>query len=265
MNQDKQKIIKLFHANVKGKKSDTSSNNQKHDGKDGHWLETQMNIKHNGDNEPDLFGYEMKNQTTSGKITFGDWQADEYIFIHGRGKNPPRNDTNKNYNLTRDNFFEIFGKANEKKDGRLSWSGIPCPTYYNQTSEYGQLLTIDKDENIVIIYNYSKDTRINKNEIIPMNLKKDNIIIAKWYKDSLKLKVERKFNQQGWFTCTKNKNQEYDGIHFGSPMNYDSWIELFKKGIVFFDSGMYQGNKRPYSQWRATTGFWHSLITENYN
>ena len=265
MNQDKQKIIELFYANVKGKKSDTSSNNQKHDGKDGHWLETQMNIKHNGDNEPDLFGYEMKNQTTSGKITFGDWQADEYIFIHGRGKNPPKNNTNKNYNLTRDNFFEIFGKANEKKDGRLSWSGIPCPTYYNQTSAYGQLLTLDKDENIVIIYNYSKDTRINKNEIIPTNLQKDNIIIAKWYKDSLKLKVERKFNQQGWFTCTKNKNKEYDGIHFGSPMNYDSWIELFKKGIVFFDSGMYQGNKRPYSQWRATTGFWQSLITESYN
>ena len=265
MNQNKQKIINLFYTNVKGGKSDTSNSNQKHDGKDGHWLETQMNIKHNGDNEPDLLGYEMKNQTTSGKITFGDWQADEYIFIHGRGKHPKRNDTNKNFNLTRDNFFEIFGKSNEKKDGRLSWSGIPCPTYYNQTSQYGQLLTMDKDENIIIIYNYSEDKRSNKNEIIPQNLRAENIIIAKWYKDSLQLKLERKFNQEGWFTCTKNNANEYDTIHFGKPMNYESWIKLFKNGVVFFDSGMYQGNKRPYSQWRASTGFWHSLITDSYN
>ncbi|CAA6803379.1 MAG: Unknown protein [uncultured Sulfurovum sp.] len=264
MPQDKEKIIKLFYDNVKGRRSDTTSSNQKHDGKDGHWLETQMNIKHNGDNEPDLFGYEMKNQTSSGKITFGDWQANEYIFIHGRGKTPVRNNTNIDYDLTRDDFFEIFGKPNELKDGRLSWSGIPCPTYYNQTSKYGQLLTMDNDENIVIIYSFLEDKRINKDEIIPEYLKKENIILAKWYKDSLKLKLERKFNQKGWFTCLKNANDEYETIHFGNPMNYESWIDLFRKRIVFFDSGMYQGNKRPYSQWRASTGFWHSLITDSY-
>lgn len=47
-------------------------------------------------------------------------------------------------------------------------------------------------------------------------------------------------------------------------MNYDSWIKLFKERQVFFDSGMYDGNMRPYSQWRATTGIWHSLITESF-
>ena len=47
-------------------------------------------------------------------------------------------------------------------------------------------------------------------------------------------------------------------------MNYNEWIELVKQGIVFFDSGMYQGNKRPYSQWRANNNFWDSLITETY-
>lgn len=261
---DKEKIIELFKQNVKGKKSDTTINNQRHDGKDGHWLETQMGIHHNGDNEPDLLGYEMKNQTTSGKITFGDWQANEYIYVHGRGKNPPRNNTNKNFNLTRDDFLKFFGKPNEKKDGRLSWSGTPCPTYYNQMSEYGQYLTIDRDENIIITYNYSKDTRHNKNDIIPENLKVDNIIIAKWYKNSLKLKLERKFNQKGWFTCIKDENGIYKTIHFGSPMNYDSWIQLFKNKIVFFDSGMYQGNKRPYALWRASTTFWHTLITDSY-
>ena len=262
--KDKEKIIALFNKNVKGKKSDTSTNNQRHDGKDGHWLETQMGIIHNGYNEPDLFGYEMKNQTTSGKITFGDWQPDEYIYIHGRGKNPKRNDTNKNFELTRDNFLEFFGKPNEKKSGRLSWSGIPCPTYFNQMSEYGQLLTIDEDENIIITYNYSKDKRDNKNDILPLNLKMDNIVIAKWYKKKLKLKLERKFNQKGWFTCKKDTNGVYQSIHFGNPINYDSWIQLFKNKIVFFDSGMYQGNKRPYAQWRANTTFWHTLITDSY-
>ena len=47
-------------------------------------------------------------------------------------------------------------------------------------------------------------------------------------------------------------------------MNYDEWLELVKTGIVFFDSGMYQGNKRPYSQWRANNNFWNSLIEETY-
>ncbi|MGR5915634.1 hypothetical protein ACT7CS_01805 [Bacillus pacificus] len=27
---------------------------------------------------------------------------------------------------------------------------------------------------------------------------------------------------------------------------------------------MYQGNKRPYSQWRASNSFWDSLIVECY-
>ncbi len=92
----------------------------------------------------------------------------------------------------------------------------------------------------------------------------DNLIIAKWYSQSLQVKLERKFNQNGWFTCTKNLMGAYETISFGSPMNYVSWIQLFKDGIVFFDSGMYQGNVRPYSQWRASTGFWHSLITDSY-
>ena len=77
--EDKKKILKLFKNNVLGKAPDTESFNQRHDGKDGHWLEAQMGIARNGDNAPDLFGFEMKNQTTS-KTSFGDWSADYYIF-----------------------------------------------------------------------------------------------------------------------------------------------------------------------------------------
>lgn len=31
-----------------------------------------------------------------------------------------------------------------------------------------------------------------------------------------------------------------------------------------FDSGMYEGNPRPYSQWRANNNLWDSLIIESY-
>lgn len=222
-----------------------------------------MEIRHNADNEPDLLGYEMKNQTASGKITFGDWSADEYIYLHGRGKNKI-NSTNRNYQIARDDFFQIFGKPNILKDNRLSWPGTPCPTYYGDTTAFGQFLTMDNNENIIITYSFSNDQRPNKINIVPTNMQVDNLIIAKWNSHSLRGKLERKFNQSGWFTCTKDSNGVYSQISFGNPMSYESWIQLFKDRIVFFDSGMYQGNIRPYSQWRATTGFWHSLITDSH-
>ncbi len=259
MDQDKLKIIEIFNQNVKGKKSDTESSNQKHSGKIGHWLERQMGIKANSSNTPDLFGYEMKNHTSSGKITFGDWGANEYIF-----KSRKPNNTNKDYNLKRDDFLKIFGKPNEEKEGRFSWSGSPCPSRYNEINTFGQVLEIDEENNIFVIYSYSKDKRIDKNIIIPIELQKDNLVLAKWNMNSIKSKLETKFNQKGWFTCKKNSNGEYESIHFGKPINFDEWLDLFKKGIVFFDSGMYQTNSRNYSQWRATTKFWDSLIIESY-
>jgi hypothetical protein len=48
-------------------------------------------------------------------------------------------------------------------------------------------------------------------------------------------------------------------------MDYNKWITLVEKEIVFFDSGMYQGNNRPYSQCRANNSFWNSLIIEIYD
>lgn len=236
----KDEIIRRFNQNVKGRIPNVSNSNQRHDGREGHWLETQMGIAHNGDNSPDLFGYEMKNQTTSGKTTFGDWSADEYIFLHGRGSNR-QNNTNREYNISRDEFLKIFGKPNQLKEQRLSWSGTPCPTYYNQISQFGQKLIMDNEENIIIIYNFAEDQRSNKDIIVPVNMQQNYLIIAKWNKESLKTKLERKFNQSGWFTCTKDLTGAYNQIHFGSPINFNTWIQLFKDGIVFFDSGMYEG------------------------
>ena len=259
----KQEIIRIFNENVKGKTPDTSGYHKKHAGKEGHWLETKMGIAHNGDNEPDLLGYEMKNQTTSGKITFGDWTANEYIFLHGRGKNKV-NSINKEFQLIRGDFLNIFGKPNERKNNRHSWSGTPCPTYYDDKTTFGQHLTMDQDDNILIVYNFSDDQRADKSTIVPKNMQRDGLILARWEKQSLKEKLEKKFNQNGWFTCLKDENNKYSKICFGDPMNYESWIELFKQKVVFFDSGMYAGNNRPYSMWRATTGYWHSLIKDSY-
>ena len=63
--KNKKIIIELFRKNIKGKKADISNINARHDGKKGHWLETAMGVKHNGNNAPDILGFEMKNHTTS--------------------------------------------------------------------------------------------------------------------------------------------------------------------------------------------------------
>jgi len=250
MNTDKERIIQLFESNVKGRVPDLSNANSRHDGKEGHWLERQMGIKPNASNTPDLFGYEMKNATKS-KTTFGDWSANYYIFKDNQ------------YNITRDQFLQFFGKANIKKGGRFSWSGEPCPKI-NNFNRFGQIIEIDREDNIKVIYCYREDLRENKETIIPELLQQENLILARWDAPSLKEKLERKFNQKGWFKCEKGSCGTYQYINFGDPINYNNWLELVRQGTVFFDSGMYQTNNRNYSSWRANNTLWESLITSRY-
>lgn len=249
--QIKEKIIKLFLKNVKGKTPDTSASNINHDGKGGHWLETQMNVKHNASNTPDIDGFEMKNHTSI-KTTFGDWSPNQAIW---KGKNKI---------ITRDTFLNIFGAPNPEKENRHSWSGKPCPKI-NSYNTFGQKLEIDTEGNILAIYSFSKDLRKDKNKIVPKDFQKDKLILAKWENNHMKIKVERKFNSLGWFKCEKNSNSgAYTKIVFGNPINFDTWIDGVRKGLIFFDSGMYAGNPRPYSQWRANNKYWESLVTESY-
>ncbi len=256
MNSNKQKIVDRFNSNVKGQKFEPLGFNARHDGKEGHWLEAKMGITPNGNNEPDLFGYEMKKQTTS-KTTFGDWSPNISLW----GRNRPYENISK---LDRDSeFLRYFGKPNTLKENRLSWSGEPAPTIKSYNI-FGQKLIVDEHENIIAIYSFSKDQRINKYDLIPSELQREELIIAKWLKDSIKTKVERKFNNKGWFKCFKNAEGIYTHIGFGKPITYSDWIQLVKDGIVFFDSGMYAGNKRPYAQWRANNNYWDSLVTEVY-
>lgn len=246
----KLKIVALFRVEVKGKRPDTIKANVKHSGKEGHWLEAAMGLKLNASNAPDFLGFEMKNHT-SGKTTFGDWSASYYIF-----RDPE-------INITRDEFLQIFGKPNAQKNGRFSWSGEPIPKI-DRFNKFGQKLEINYDDDVVITYSYSHDERPDKSSVVPESLQQDDLVLARWDAEWLSAKLESKFNQYGWFKCLKNKDGLYDEIVFGDPINFQNWIKLVKQGVVFFDSGMYQGNSRNYSQWRADNKLWASLVTSSY-
>lgn len=265
----KEQIIEIFRANVKGKTANVEGLNVRHDGKKGHWLESQFGIGHNASNNADLFGYELKNQTTS-KTSFGDWSANEYIF------NDPQYFSvfsEKTALGRRNQFLKIFGKPNIEKGNRYSWSGEPCPKI-NHFNTFGQRLIVAENNDIIAEYSYTHDTRLNKDVVVPDILKRENLVLARWYGNStpiskkgkcLKKKVEDKFNDKGWFTCKTDERGVYCEICFGNPMTFDNWIELVRQGIVFFDSGMYETNKRPYSQWRANNNYWDSLIVEKFD
>ena len=76
-------------------------------------------------------------------------------------------------------------------------------------------------------------------------------------------KVGNKFNQKGFFKC-KMENGIYKEIVFGEPISFETWIAYLKKGDIYFDSGMYDGNPRPYSQWRSNNTFWNKLLVDSY-
>lgn len=255
MELNKKKIIELFINNVKGKKPEVQG--RRHHGSHGHWLERQMGIKANSSNLADIFGYEMKTHTAS-KTSFGDWSPDKSLW--GRYRSEP---TIKKLNRDKE-FLVAFGQANPNKEDRYSWSGMPVPKV-KQFNRFGQKLIITPGQDIQAIYNYSADMRTNKSDIIPKELQKQNLLVAQWTKAKIKPKLERKFNQKGWFKCTLNGCGVFDAIVFGEPMNYENWLNLVREGHVFFDSGMYQGNPRPYSHWRASNNLWDKLVVSRYS
>ena len=253
---NKDEIIARFRENVRGLRFDPTGFNSRHDGKEGHWLEIQMGIPPNGENRPDLLGFEMKNQTSSGKTTFGDWSPDLNLW----GRNTSDSSIGR---LNKDTqFLPYFGTPNPQKDNRISWSGSVVPKIgdYNY---YGQKLIITDTEDIQAIYSFEHDQRPDKSKIIPDNLQR-NIVLGQWTRAVIKEKLERKFNDQGWFKCLKDHNGIYREIVFGRPINYESWLGLVRQGIVYFDCGMYQTNPRPYAQWRANNNYWDSLILERH-
>lgn len=254
VNERELEIVRRFQRNVYGREPNTSGLNQNHDGRSGHWLETQMGVSHNANNEADLLGYEMKNHTRI-KTTFGDWSADYYIF---------KNKRNRESELSRNEFIRIFGKPNDQKGGRYSWSGEPIPTIQRPSSWNGSKMLIDEHDTIKIVYSYSRDPRLNKEQAVPICLQQENLILASWSRAWLEPKLTNKFGQNGWFKCLQDNNGIYCKIVFGEPMNFDNWLNLVRSGVIFFDSGMYVGNSRNYSLWRANNSYWDSLVVREY-
>ena len=246
----KKQIIQRFISNVYGRKPDVSDINSNHDGKYGHWLETQMGIIHNGDNAPDLFGYEMKNDTTSGKTTFGDWSPNKALYKDG--------------SMSRAQFLQIFG--HHSKPHRWSWSGTAAPKI-RQWNSFGQQMRISSSSSIQVIYDYKYDQRIDKSSIVPEKYRNGENVIAEWTSDYIKERVENKFNNLGWFKC-KLENGVYKTIVFGEPFDIKQWLFGVESGSIYLDCGMYydelKDNARPYMNWRADNSYWDSLITEKY-
>lgn len=260
MENDKQKIINLFFKNVKGIEISLNDIKQ-HKGKEGYWLEDKMGIKHNDNNEPDIFGYEMKKM--SNRITFGDFSASEYVFT-GKNKRIIINEYNK-WNdkiiITKNDFLKYFGNANVDKNNRFSWSGSCIPSY-NKWNTCGQILEISDNNDINIYYSYKYDLRERKINY-PDFLKQDKILIVYWKHEKLEKNINNKFNIKGFFICKKNNNNVYENICFGKPFDYNYFIEGIKNNKIYFDSGMYEGNRRNYSHFRSSQ-IWKDLIIEEY-
>lgn len=242
----KNEIIQIFRKKVKGQKLKGTSSNPKHDGAKGHELEKLFDIKANNKSAADLLGYELKSQTGS-KTTFGDWSAKTYLF---KGKDRL---------CTRIEFIKMFGSPNPEKNNRYSWSGSCFPNV-KKFNDFGQIIKVSEGGDVTIYYSFSKDMRSNKSNIVKKEFQKEDLILAHWPKEKLEKHVNKKFNDKGWFKVLTDESGTCIELVFGDPMDFDKWISLVKTGVIYLDSGMYDGNGRPYSNWRASNAFWDSLI-----
>jgi hypothetical protein len=225
---DKQFIINLFNTNIKGVEICLDGQNINHSGKEGHWLEKRMGIKHNSKNEPDINGYEMKKK--SNKTSLGDFSACEYAFSKKNKRNTINilNNWNDEIKINRSDFIKTFGNPNPNKNNRYSWSGNCVPIYNNWNSN-GQILTINDNNDIIIYYSFDKDKRIIKNEF-PLFLHFNNLVIAIWKSLKMTNNINNKFNKKGFFICIKINNK-YDKICFGKAFNFEYFIECIKNNI----------------------------------
>lgn len=255
---EKQRIILTFLANVKGK--EYSNDETTHCGSEGHWLETQMGILHNARNEPDIMGYEMKK--TSSKITLGDFSASEYLFSRKKETIEHVNQWRTNqYRFTRTEFIRYFGTPKPSKNNRYSWSGSCVPTY-GEWNDCGQRLVFNEQLDLCVHYSFEKDTRECKYDF-PTCVQTD-VLIAIWKRTKLEAHINKKFNVKGFFIC-KKVHHTYEKICFGRPFDFMYFVNHIKNKTIIFDSGMYEGNSRNYSQFRSLlNGFWQNLITEEY-
>ena len=152
----------------------------------------------------------------------------------------------------------FFGAPNINKGNRYSWSGSVFPKM-GPFNAHGQVLRIAANQDVVAIYSHSHDHVHKGLNVMPAKFRVDELEIARWQSQTLKRKLEQKFNQLGWFRCLKGKNGAYERIQFGGPINFENFMALLKEGTIYIDCGMYQGNDRPYMNFRASNRLWNAL------
>tara|TARA_Y100000389_G_scaffold191807_1_gene218544 strand:+ start:326 stop:1105 length:780 start_codon:yes stop_codon:yes gene_type:complete len=239
-------IKKKFNEYVKNKNIIIKNNN--HDGSDGHWLEKNMGLKINNKNEPDIYGYEMKNHTKSGKITFID-KTPSKIFLEGL-------EIKKN-NKKKEIFWKMFKRTDSSG---LKIGGWKVDIF----DKDGQTMWIDNYNNICILYNFTEDKRDNKNILVSEFYKNNkNHIIIIWESNDLKVGINNKWNQRGFFICKKNEKNEYSKILFGKPISFNEWIIEVKNKNIYYDGySSYGGRWR--GVFRASNKWFERYITEEY-
>ena len=248
MEDNKQKIIDLFEANVFGKKY--TENGNSHCGSEGHWLEEKIGIKHNSKTEADILGYELKSKTSS-KISFGDWCPN----IDRDGSQIKLKWWNNDESKTK--FMNQYGGFNKEKK-RWSWAN---PIKYNSYNKFGQKFTI-KDDGLYVIYNNKKDTYYESREIKTQAMEHD-VILFGWSHDEMEKKLTKKFNQNGYIRPIKSDDDVYIGLQFGKPINYKEFVDNIKNDNIYLDPGTYVGNPRPYMQWRANNKWFDNREKNN--
>lgn len=243
IDNDKQNIISSFIKNVKNIEINIEGLNKTHNGIKGHWLENKMGIKHNSKNEPDIQGYEMK---TGNKVTTFIDKVPTIMYLN-ENILPKRN---KDY---KKQFWEKYASKKETDKPTIGgWS-------VDKFNKCGQKIIVDDNNNILVLYDYKEDTRVNKNLL---SLDNKPHIIMKWDSKELLTTIENKFNQKGFFKCIE-ENNKFTKICFGKKITFDFWINQFKKGVIYHD-GYSKIDGRGRHVFRASNKFWDNLIIEEY-
>lgn len=288
-NESRQKIIYNFHKNVLGKYPDQSELKFSHKGKLGHWLETRLGGEIDADGNADLDGYECKIE--SEKITWGDWSANYRIFC-----DPTYNIFNNNKDIKENMWIlcKTLGvkRYHPEKGFYYSLSGKHMPEYLDEATSLG-LMLFENNTDISLVYNYSLDEREDKNNQIPQEMQKEDLLIYKWYgKDknfnsfkehvlennpnlkifwkgskasvSLEERIRRKFGIYGTVVGLKNKSKEFYGLKFLKSVSLNDWIGFYRHKNIKYDTGLTTKSGKPYNQWRSSKKFMQTLEEEIY-
>ena len=82
---------------------------------------------------------------------------------------------------------------------------------------------------------YRKNADLDPKITHKLRKQQEDYILAFWDHNLLKEKVENKFNKKGFIICTKNKDNVYDKMLIGKPINFLMFVDLFKKKKIIRD------------------------------